>query len=222
MESETATGSGRGYRRFVAAGAAVVLSGSMLVAAVSGAGAKANFTRECFQGFGSRHIAHLNGPLVDLAETPSGRGCWLVGADGGVFTVGDAKFYGSAAGLRLVSPVVGFARTPSGRGYWLLAADGGVFNFGDAGYFGSAGGAVRANPMIAIRVSPAGNGYLLTDSAGKVYRFLGAAPVPPSIAIAATATKAAAHPHKAERKVSRKTVRKADRKAARKASRVLR
>ena len=111
MEAATATASGRGVRRFAAAGAAVVLSGSMLVAAGSGAGAKGNFTRDCFRGFGDRHLTHLNGPLVDLAETPSERGCWLVGADGGVFTFGDAKFYGSAAALKLVSPVVGFATT---------------------------------------------------------------------------------------------------------------
>jgi hypothetical protein len=38
-----------------------------------------------------------NAPIVDVAATPDGGGYWLLGADGGVFTFGDATFYGSAA-----------------------------------------------------------------------------------------------------------------------------
>jgi len=36
-------------------------------------------------------------PVVGIAATPDAKGYWLVGADGGVFTFGDAGFYGSAA-----------------------------------------------------------------------------------------------------------------------------
>ena len=64
--------------------------------------------------------------------TPSGRGYWLVAADGGVFTFGDARFLGSTGHRSLAAPIVGIAPTPSGRGYWLVASDGGVFTFGDA------------------------------------------------------------------------------------------
>jgi len=32
---------------------------------------------------------------VGIAATPDGKGYWLGGIDGGVFTFGDAKFYGS-------------------------------------------------------------------------------------------------------------------------------
>jgi hypothetical protein len=32
-----------------------------------------------------------------MAATPTGKGYWFVAADGGVFTFGDAPFYGSAA-----------------------------------------------------------------------------------------------------------------------------
>ena len=42
----------------------------------------------------------------------SGRGYWLVAADGGVFSFGDAHFHGSAGGLRLHQPIVGMAPTP--------------------------------------------------------------------------------------------------------------
>ncbi len=60
-------------------------------------------------------------------------------ADGGVFTYGDAAFYGSAGGLHLNKPIVGMAATPDGKGYCLVAADGGIFNYGDAAFDGSAG-----------------------------------------------------------------------------------
>lgn len=76
----------------------------------------------------------LVSPIVAFAQTPGGRGYWLVSADGGVFTYGDARFFGSMAGKPLAAPVIGIApRLTTGRvaGYVLLAADGGCFNFGD-------------------------------------------------------------------------------------------
>jgi hypothetical protein len=44
---------------------------------------------------------------VSLWLTADGRGYWLVASDGGVFTFGDAGFFGSAAGTSLYEPVVG-------------------------------------------------------------------------------------------------------------------
>ncbi len=78
-----------------------------------------------------------NAPIVGIASTPSGNGYWVAAADGGVFSFGDAVFYGSAANLKLVKPVVAIAASPTGKGYRLTAEDGGVFCFGDAAYFGS-------------------------------------------------------------------------------------
>jgi uncharacterized repeat protein (TIGR01451 family) len=69
-----------------------------------------------------------------------GLGYWLLGADGGVFTFGDAGFYGSTGDLQLNRPIVAMAPSADGLGYWLVGADGGVFTFGDAGYFGSTAG----------------------------------------------------------------------------------
>jgi hypothetical protein len=66
-----------------------------------------------------------------MAATPTGNGYWLVGSDGGIFTFGDAAFFGSAAGGSS-SPVVGMVATSTGRGYWLQRADGQVHAFGDA------------------------------------------------------------------------------------------
>ena len=70
--------------------------------------------------------------MVGAADTRDRGGYWMVGADGGVFSFGDAHFYGSTGGIQLAQPVNGIAPTRSGHGYWLLAWDGGVFSFGDA------------------------------------------------------------------------------------------
>jgi hypothetical protein len=74
---------------------------------------------------------------VAMAPTPSGLGYWLVQADGGVFTHGDAVFYGSLGATKLGAPIVDMHATNSGRGYWLVGADGGVFTFGDAAFEGA-------------------------------------------------------------------------------------
>jgi ribosomal protein L24E len=72
-----------------------------------------------------------------MAATPDGKGYWLVAADGGVFTFGDARFLGSEGGHQLAASVGGIKATENGQGYWLVAADGGVFSFGAAGFMGS-------------------------------------------------------------------------------------
>ena len=112
-------------------------------------------------------------PVVGMAATPDGKGYWLVASDGGIFTFGDANFYGSEGGMPLHSPVVGLAATPDGKGYWLVASDGGIFTFGDAAFYGSEGGAQLKAPVVGLAATPTGNGYwLVTGSqlplAGKV------------------------------------------------------
>jgi hypothetical protein len=84
----------------------------------------------------------VGGGAVEICSTPSGAGYWIAAADGGVFTFGDAGFFGSLGDTDLNEPIVGMAATPSGEGYWLLGADGGVFTFGDAAFYGAATGLV--------------------------------------------------------------------------------
>ncbi|MGH9069128.1 MAG: right-handed parallel beta-helix repeat-containing protein [Acidimicrobiales bacterium] len=102
------------------------------------------FTFGDAQFYGSMGAKHLSAPVVGMAATPyvpgaggqaspSGQGYWEVAADGGVFTFGDAQFYGSATGHH----VVGILGTPDGHGYWELGADGTVYAFGDAHSFGA-------------------------------------------------------------------------------------
>jgi hypothetical protein len=67
----------------------------------------------------------LNAPVVGMASTPGGHGYWLVAADGGVFSFGSARFYGSmgAAPPASTTPIVAMASAPSGGGYWLASTD---------------------------------------------------------------------------------------------------
>ena len=82
-------------------------------------------------------------------------GYWLAASDGGVFSFGDANFYGSMAGRPLNRPVVAIPPAPDGKGYWLAASDGGVFSFGDANFYGSMGGKPLNRPVVAAS-SPVG------------------------------------------------------------------
>ena len=44
-----------------------------------------------------------------------------MGADGGFFTFGDAKFHGSLPGIHIhVKDVVGMVASPNGKGYLLV------------------------------------------------------------------------------------------------------
>ena len=43
---------------------------------------------------------------VDMVVAPSSQGYWLVASDGGVFSFGDAPFYGSMGATPLNQPIV--------------------------------------------------------------------------------------------------------------------
>ena len=129
-------------------------------------------------GVGGRGAARgIGGPIRLLASTSvgasavSGPGYWLVGTDGTVYAVGDAGFFGSAAGSALRAPIVATSPTPDAKGYWLAAADGGVFAFGDAGYYGSAASLRLARPIVGMAATPDGKGYWLVGSDGGVLSF---------------------------------------------------
>lgn len=113
----------------------------------------------------------LPNPAVDVARTPSGAGSWMLTADGGVVTAGDAPFFGSVGGQHLNERAVAIAASPSGRGYWLAAADGGVFAFGDAAFHGSLVGQPRNAPIVDLVATPDGDGYWLAGADGGVFSF---------------------------------------------------
>ena len=89
-------------------------------------------------------------------------GYWEVASDGGIFSFGDAPFYGSLGGQELAAPVVGMAATPDGKGYWEVETNGDVYNFGDA----STGD--RAVPGTIAMVAFNDVSYLAAGSGGSV------------------------------------------------------
>jgi subtilisin family serine protease len=136
-------------------------------------------------------------PVVGEAVTPDGLGSWLVAGDGGIFSFGDAAFFGSTGALTLNQPIVGMAATPTGHGYWLVARDGGIFSFGDAAFFGSTGALTLNQPIVGMAATPTGHGYWLVARDGGIFSFgdaaffgsVAASPLArPVVAMAATAS----------------------------------
>jgi len=112
-------------------------------------------------------------PPVSSPPPPasSAPGYRMVASDGGIFTFGAARFYGSTGGLRLNQPIVGMAATPDGGGYWLVARDGGIFSFGDARFFGSTGALHLNQPITGMAATPDGGGYWLVARDGGIFSF---------------------------------------------------
>jgi hypothetical protein len=120
---------------------------------------------------GSTGVSSGSAGAVTFRTTAAAHAYWLVAADGGVFTFGDAGFYGSLGNARLIAPIVGMASTPDGKGYWLVGADGGVFAFGDAGFYGSLGNVRLDAPIVGMASTPDGKGYWLVGADGGVFTF---------------------------------------------------
>ena len=121
-------------------------------------------------------VALLAG-LVSVATVPTAKaaitttGYWLVGTDGGIFSYGGAKFFGSTGNIKLNQPIVGMAATPNGRGYWMVASDGGIFSFGTAGFYGSMGGKPLNQPIVGMAATRTGKGYWMVASDGGIFSF---------------------------------------------------
>jgi hypothetical protein len=119
-----------------------------------------------------------------MTLTADRQGYWLVASDGGVFSFGDAGFFGSIPGLgyapagtagpgkKLNAPIVGMVPSPDGGGYFMVASDGGVFAFGGAKFEGSCPG-IGGCSGAAVTVMPdaSGSGYWLVTATGHVYSF---------------------------------------------------
>jgi len=107
----------------------------------------------------------------------------LVASDGGIFSYGDAAFYGSTGSIALNKPIVGMTATPDGKGYWMVASDGGIFNFGDAVFAGSAAGGPGLDPAERVVSSATGHGYWVEEQNGTASAFGDAVGVPPTEAL---------------------------------------
>ena len=106
-----------------------------------------------------------------LLPPATNQGFRLSARDGGIFTFGDAAFYGSMGAVHLNRPVVGLATTPDGHGYWEVAADGGIFTFGDAAFYGSMGAVHLNQPVVGLATTPDGHGYWEVAADGGIFTF---------------------------------------------------
>jgi hypothetical protein len=106
-----------------------------------------------------------------MAATIHGGGYWLVASDGGIFSYGNAQFFGSTGSIHLNQPIVGMAPTADGGGYWLVASDGGIFSYGDARFFGSTGSLHLNQPIVGMAPTPDGGGYWLVAADGGIFTF---------------------------------------------------
>jgi hypothetical protein len=90
-----------------------------------------------------------------MAATPDGKGYWLVASDGGIFSFGDAAYYGSEPSTGVdVTNAVGVASNPNGDGYWIEGGDGRVGAFGDTVTFGSMLGSALHEPIVGLASVP--------------------------------------------------------------------
>ena len=135
-------------------------------------------------------------PVDQFVYPRTGLGYSEVASDGGLFSFGNANFYGSMGGQPLNQPVVAMANAPDDHGYWEVATDGGLFAFGDAGFFGSMGGQPLNQPIVGMATTPFGKGYWEVASDGGIFSFgdagffgsMGGQPLnQPVVGIAATA-----------------------------------
>jgi hypothetical protein len=109
----------------------------------------------------------LSAPIVGIVPTADQKGYFMVGADGGVFTFGDAKFEGSCPGIGgCAGAAVAVMPDASGKGYWIVTNVGDVYSFGDAVYHGGPG--PQGSPVTAAVRTPSGGGYLILLANGTV------------------------------------------------------
>jgi hypothetical protein len=77
----------------------------------------------------------------------------MIASNGGVFSFGDANYFGSVSVLPLANPVVGMAATPNGEGYWIVDQTGDVFAEGNAKNQGSPAGLITGQQVVSITSS---------------------------------------------------------------------
>ena len=75
-------------------------------------------------------------------------------SDGGIFTFGDAPFFGSTGGSPAQQAHRRHGADSDGTGYWLVASDGGIFTFGRASFYGSTGAMPLNQPIVGMGAMP--------------------------------------------------------------------
>jgi hypothetical protein len=99
-------------------------------------------------------------------------GYWMVGADGKVYSFGEAGHFGNAAPAA-GSSAVDLEPTPSGNGYWIVTDRGVVTTSGDAVAYGqpAAAALTRGETVTSLSATPTGRGYWIFTSKGRAMNF---------------------------------------------------
>lgn len=108
-----------------------------------------------------------------IVATASGLGYYVVMNDGGVFSFGDAEFYGSTGGNKpgghdVTGLALSFDLAGKQNGYWLVADDGGILTFGDAPFLGSTGGNDGGSIVTSMVTRPDQHSYAWVHANGRV------------------------------------------------------
>ena len=98
-------------------------------------------------------------------------GYWMAGADGSVYSCGDAAWYGSLTSQHITpsGSVVGIASC--GAGYWLVTSAGAVYTFGQEFFFGGANAQHLNAPIVGITATEDCYGYWLVAADGEVFTY---------------------------------------------------
>jgi len=122
--------------------------------------------------------------IYGLAPAQDDAGYWLIGSDGGVFTIGEPssdsstagippsshpRFYGSSGGGGTDNEWTAIAPVADGSGYWTVRKDGRVFEFGSAIHYGDPFPTVLSGPIIDMAATTTGLGYWLLGGDGGIF-----------------------------------------------------
>ncbi|MEM9035839.1 MAG: Ig-like domain-containing protein [Actinomycetota bacterium] len=115
--------------------------------------------------------APVVGDAVDLVPTPDGQGVWVLDSQGGVYALGTAPFFGSAAGTGLDAgeSYQAISPTPTGQGYWIFTSRGRVLVFGDAVNHGDLLALPLNGAIIDAVPTVSGGGYWMLGTDGGVF-----------------------------------------------------
>ena len=95
----------------------------------------------------------------------------ILNQGGGIYSFGDATYWGNLIDHGFPGPAVGLAETPDGHGYNILNTAGAIYSFGNANYFGNLLDHHYPGPASALSHTPGGGGYAILNRSGGIYTF---------------------------------------------------
>ena len=111
------------------------------------------------------------GPTNSIARAPRPESYSILTDGGGIYSFGDARYWGNLIDHNYPGPAVSLAGTPSGNGYSILTSFGGIYTFGDGRYYGNLIDHGYPGQALSHSYTPTGNGYAILTDDGSVRVF---------------------------------------------------